>query len=724
MPIIYSYPIINTVNNADMFVISKSPTDPAVDEWETKSLTANSLASYITARVNLNFLGDTGTGVVNLDTQNLNISGTANEIETAASSQTLQIGLPDSVTITSNLAVGVGSANGNLTVGGPNSQSQIAGYLDLTEVFVNDTLEVDGDTTLNNDLDVSGNAEIGGSLNMTLSRINNVSNPTLAQDAATKIYVDTAVTGLLEFKGTFRADSGLILSGANTGSYLYNCPGGAGARVAIDTGDYYIVANTGGQFYCSGDLLQVGDSIVASQDAAADSSTVNDWGILEGDNIEGTGIANTVPLWTDSQVLGNSNITQTLGGSIVMSENLLVDQKEIEAGMMIINGVAEITGELDKAGSKIVGLADPTAAQDAATKSYVDAGNVGQVTGTGTTQTLPLWSDGPAGVLGDSPVIYDPTGHAGAPTVDIVLPNQTFEFRDAGRFITGAMSAGNTFNNATLDVTGDANGKAATFRGGVVVSTNPGGVQVDNTSMVIGGGNNDNVSGSDHCLIVGNGNQITNNSDQSVAFGQGNSITNSNDAFAVGNSNTLASSLRTQALGFNNTIQASSSFIAGGNNNISTSNSNIMVLGYDNNIPSGNSASAVYIVGGNNQPFGSIQLNESFGIGNNLTLRQNVMTLGYRNNASGYPATDKNSGLGETKFVVSVGSSTITNANALIITEGGINGGSSGNVPQIPRIILPTVVGFNFADDTAAAAGGIPIGGLYHNAGVLRIRLT
>ena len=100
------------------------------------------------------------------------------------------------------------------------------------------------------------------------------------------------------------------------------------------------------------------------------------------------------------------------------------------------------------------------------------------------------------------------------------------------------------------------------------------------------------------------------------------------------------------------------------------------------------------------------------------------MTLGYRNNASGYPATDKNSGLGETKFVVSVGSSTITNANALIITEGGINGGSSGNVPQIPRIILPTVVGFNFADDTAAAAGGIPIGGLYHNAGVLRIRLT
>ena len=37
---------------------------------------------------------------------------------------------------------------------------------------------------------------------------------------------------------------------------------------------------------------------------------------------------------------------------------------------------------------------------------------------------------------------------------------------------------------------------------------------------------------------------------------------------------------------------------------------------------------------------------------------------------------------------------------------------------------VPTVVNFNFADDTAAAAGGIPVGGLYHNAGVVRIRLT
>jgi hypothetical protein len=35
-----------------------------------------------------------------------------------------------------------------------------------------------------------------------------------------------------------------------------------------------------------------------------------------------------------------------------------------------------------------------------------------------------------------------------------------------------------------------------------------------------------------------------------------------------------------------------------------------------------------------------------------------------------------------------------------------------------------SVLASNYVDDTAAAAGGIPIGGMYHNAGAVRIRLT
>jgi hypothetical protein len=35
-----------------------------------------------------------------------------------------------------------------------------------------------------------------------------------------------------------------------------------------------------------------------------------------------------------------------------------------------------------------------------------------------------------------------------------------------------------------------------------------------------------------------------------------------------------------------------------------------------------------------------------------------------------------------------------------------------------------SVLASNYANDGAAAAGGIPIGGMYHNAGAVRIRLT
>lgn len=30
----------------------------------------------------------------------------------------------------------------------------------------------------------------------------------------------------------------------------------------------------------------------------------------------------------------------------------------------------------------------------------------------------------------------------------------------------------------------------------------------------------------------------------------------------------------------------------------------------------------------------------------------------------------------------------------------------------------------NFANDAAAATGGVPVGGFYHNAGAVRVRLT
>ena len=145
------------------------------------------------------------------------------------------------------------------------------------------TFDLVDDVTIDSSLTISGTG--AAALNIASGKAQTAATIGSDPDATltTKGYVDGLVTGGLTFKGTFRADSGLILSGDNNGSYIYNCPGGAGTRVAVAVGDYYVVATAGGSFYCSGDTLDIGDSIIGVSAAAADSSTSSDWSIVQSD---------------------------------------------------------------------------------------------------------------------------------------------------------------------------------------------------------------------------------------------------------------------------------------------------------------------------------------------------------------------------------------------------------------------------------------------------------
>ncbi len=136
----------------------------------------------------------------------------------------------------------------------------------------------------------------------------NSSSLTLATGQEIQSAIDLALSGALTFKGTFNASSGLILSGANVNLYLYNCPGGAGTRVAVSVGDLYI-ASVGGAFYCdtaSQYALNVGDEVIATLTAAADASVKTGWSVVPSAGAGVTDLTNVMGTF----VTGTSNTAQ------------------------------------------------------------------------------------------------------------------------------------------------------------------------------------------------------------------------------------------------------------------------------------------------------------------------------------------------------------------------------------------------------------------------------
>jgi len=566
----------------------------------------------------------------------------------------------------------------------------------------------------------------------------------------------------------------------------------------------------------SGSDTLVGTDYSTRQTKQFGLGSIQSWLISSGSVITGGGTLNTIAMFTpDGQTVGDSIITYddtfvpviTVGGRLVTSGDLIVNgrgsfsgdyvrfdcpievREELKdslnssgtAGQVLSStgtGVQwtsdtdttyDLTGQVSNVTDFAIGLTGSDGTLDKVTLiagsnitltdngsngvTIASSSSGGTVTGTGTTNTLPVWTDGPNGEIGDSKVYQDNSNiymlagsSGGGAKCDYSFGVETltgqkqgtvlgFAFKTGGQSGGYYKSGGFRFENklavgrnsdptgATLDVGKPADlSPAAYFRNGVVLSNNPGGVQVDNTSMVIGTGNNDIVSGSDNCLAVGNGNQILTNSDNGLAVGQGNIIRNvAANSFAIGQSNIIdgtgaAQAVRSQLLGFNNTLTGSySSFIAGGQNEVTTGN-NAFALGFQHILEGEDSQ---FAFGENCR--GPVTGVNTFMIGSALEGSDKTMVIGYRNNASSYPATDYSQGLGETKFVISVGSN--SNSNAIIITEGGVDRGVP-NVAQEPRIIMPSIVAFDYADDIAAAAAGIPIGGIYHNAGALRIRRT
>ena len=122
------------------------------------------------------------------------------------------------------------------------------------------------------DIPVSAWGDATSTVDMGSQKIIDLADPTVAQDAATKAYVDSAVTGGLNVKGGFNATTGIV---ALTSVSLYTA-------TAVAVGDYYIVTTAGDFFGQASTPLTVGDSVLC-QTASTAPASITDFAVIQSD---------------------------------------------------------------------------------------------------------------------------------------------------------------------------------------------------------------------------------------------------------------------------------------------------------------------------------------------------------------------------------------------------------------------------------------------------------
>ena len=279
---------------------------------------------------------------VDLSTQNLTLTGTANQITSTATGQTVTLGLPSTINVQAQTATALHTSRDITLTGAVTGTGNFDGS---ANVSIATTLA--GGITLGTDTTGSYVATVTGGTGITVTGggAGEGTTPSISLNAsASPTFADLTLSGNLTVNGT-------TTTVATTNTTISD------SILELATGTTGSAAND------AGIIIERGDDANAfiGYDESADEFTV------------GTGTFTGASTGNLSITAGTFNAGTLKAGNLSVSANTIASA----SGDIILSA----TGDIDAGTNKIKGVVDPTSDQEAATKKYVDD-QVGAVSGT------------------------------------------------------------------------------------------------------------------------------------------------------------------------------------------------------------------------------------------------------------------------------------------------------------------------------------------------------
>ena len=311
-------------------------------------------------------------------------SGTVTSVQVAATSP-VQSSVDTAQTTTLNTTISLadaygdtknpyGSKTANYVLASPNNSAGAPSFRALVEADI---------PTLSDYVKKDGTVAMTGDLDLNTHKITDLADPISAQDAATKDYVDNAISGVaggMIFKGTVGTSGTYAWSGNDALPEPASTNIGWTVKVITDhtssgVSDPYPTCKVGDTLVSDGTdwiVIPSGDEPSGTVTSVAVSSPLTT-SVNSGDPITSSGTISFANQNKNKVLAGPDGSSGHTSDAAPTFRSLVpADIPSLSSTYLALTG-GTMSGSIAMGSNSITGLADPSSNQDAATKNYVDS---------------------------------------------------------------------------------------------------------------------------------------------------------------------------------------------------------------------------------------------------------------------------------------------------------------------------------------------------------------